>query len=300
MLLVNAICFFRSFPVWSTHFHAVGLQRHFFLELVGCYHSRLLVGSSAFVMDGGFLCPFPDLVDVLCDCMLLLIHCCLFYSGLCWFAAVPGGVEVRGSLVFAPCWLVPPSRAGYKYGAVVRWCARQRQPSYGSTWGCWILPFSCLGSPCRLLTSPLTQSCVAGGMNANVFTCFSVDGTGMRGVTVRLFFPDGVMGDPRFVLIFCLSRVPLACPSAPLLCPCAVGSTPRGLSCWRSVRLVVVVRFSASPCTLIVSSPLRLFFRPGPGVCRRPGRGRNTGLSQLAIFDICPGLLVFAAVPGGG
>ena len=107
-------------------------------------------GSSAFVMDGGFLCPFPDWVDDFCVCMLLLSHCCLCYlvmlvcrrpgrdisTGLlcllpCWVvAAVPGGVEIRGSLVFSRHgWLLPPSRAGKKYGAVVRWFARQRQPS---------------------------------------------------------------------------------------------------------------------------------------------------------------------------
>ena len=44
--------------------------------------------------------------------------------------------------------------------------------------------------------------CVAGGVDANVFTCFSVGGTGLNGVTVRLFFTAGGIGDPRVVLIF--------------------------------------------------------------------------------------------------
>ena len=73
-------------------FSRSGFARHSFLELVGCCHSRLLVGSSAFVMDGRFLWPFPDLVGGVCSCVLMLIHAliCVFlvYAG---FAAVPGG-----------------------------------------------------------------------------------------------------------------------------------------------------------------------------------------------------------------
>ena len=37
------------------------------------------------------------------------------------------------------------------------------------------------------------------------FTCFSVRGTGLNGVTVGLFFTAGGIGDPRVVLFFCFS-----------------------------------------------------------------------------------------------
>ena len=52
-------------------------------------------------------------------------------------AAVLGGVKygahdsgMSSRSIFGPGVLVlPPSRAGYKYGALSRWFARQRQPS---------------------------------------------------------------------------------------------------------------------------------------------------------------------------
>ena len=54
-------------------------------------------------------------------------------------AAVLGGVKVRGSRflfwrAMVGCCRRP--RRGYKYGAHVRWFARQRQPSSGSAPGC--------------------------------------------------------------------------------------------------------------------------------------------------------------------
>ena len=49
------------------------------------------------------------------------------------------------------------------------------------------------------------RMCVARGVDANVFTCFSVGGTGLNGVTVWLFFDAGCIEDPRVVLIFCFS-----------------------------------------------------------------------------------------------
>ena len=60
------------------------------------------------------------------------------------------------------------------------------------------------GHTVRFLDGPFgtVRVCVAGGMNANVFTCFSVGGTGLNDVTVRLFFTAGGIGDPRVVLIF--------------------------------------------------------------------------------------------------
>ena len=132
-----------------------------------------------------------------------------------------------------------------------------------------------LGYTVRILDVPFhtVRMCVAGSVNANVLTCFSVGGT------VRLIFPAGGIGDPRFVLNFCL----LPGGSGLSFCPAAL-SLLRGFgAAWSFVlearALVVVVRFSASPCTLTVSSPLRLCFRPGPGFCRRPGRGTNTNIS---------------------
>ena len=105
--------FFFHFNLFNLSLRS-GFARHFFLELVGCCHSRLLVGSSAFVTDRGFLWPFPDLVGDLCCCALMLHHAliCVFISGLRW--------------VLLSSW------AGYKYGALYRWFARQRQPSSGS------------------------------------------------------------------------------------------------------------------------------------------------------------------------
>ena len=56
------------------------------------------------------------------------------------------------------------------------------------------------------------KMCVAGGVVANVFICFSVNC-----VAVRLFFTAGGIGDPRVVLFFRFS----------------VGSARRGPPCWR-------------------------------------------------------------------
>ena len=79
---------FLVFFLLVNAFSRSGFARHFFLEFVGCCNCRLLVGSSAFVMNRGFLWPFPDLVGGLCSCVLMLIHsliCVLFlvYAGCC-------------------------------------------------------------------------------------------------------------------------------------------------------------------------------------------------------------------------
>ena len=113
--------------------------------------------------------------------------------------------------------------------------------------------------------------------------CF-VGGTGMSGVTVRLFFPAGVIGDLRFVLIFCFSPGG----SGVSFCPAAL-SLLRGFGAvWSFVLEARAFRWSLcvslrhlAPLTVSSPSPLG-FFRPGLGVCRRPGRGKNTGLAQLA------------------
>ena len=109
--LVEFLMFFHCFFCLVNALSRSGFARHFFLEFVGCCHCRLLVGSSAFVTDRGFLWPFPDQVGSLCSCVLMLIRsliCVLFlvYAGCSGFrfvapwlvvAAVPGGVQIRSS-----------------------------------------------------------------------------------------------------------------------------------------------------------------------------------------------------------
>ena len=91
------------------------------------------------------------------------------------------------------------------------------------------------------------RMCVAGSVDANVFTCFSVGGTGLNGVTVWLFYTAGGIGDPRFFSTSVSCRVALTGPSAPLLCPCSVGSARRGPLCWRPGRVCCCWVFSAFP-----------------------------------------------------
>ena len=98
--------FHFNFCVFNA-FSRTGFARHFFLEFVGCCHSRLLVGSSAFMTDRGFLWPFLDLVGGLCSCVLMLIHaliCVLFlvYAGCC---RLPGRGINTGLSVF--CFVAP-------------------------------------------------------------------------------------------------------------------------------------------------------------------------------------------------
>ena len=228
----------------STPFSRSGFARHFFLESDDRCHSRLLVGSSAFVTDRGFLWPFPDLV-----------RGSGFLKLTCFLPAFPLGVTG---------WLT------IEHGHFVRFV----DGGFG---------------PVRM--------CVAGGGGGSVvFTCFSVGGTVLNGVTVRLFFTAGGIGDPRVVFIFCLSPGGSGLSFCPLLCPCSAGSARRGPPCWRRGRVVVVERFSASSCSLTVSSPL--FVVPswywvlppswagtntGISGGRRPGRGESTVLPQLAL-----------------
>ena len=151
-------------------------------------------------------------------------------------------------------------------------------------------PFLLLGFTVQVIDVPFdtVRMCVAGGMDANVFACFSVDGTGMRGVTVRLFFPDGAMGDPRFVLIFCSSpgvsgwSFCLAALSLLGGFGAARSSVPEAQTCLLSLSVL---------CGLLpVPSILSSVSFSGPGICRRPGRGINTGLVTLAfqryLFDL--------------
>ena len=98
------------------------------------------------------------------------------------------------------------------------------------------------------------RMCFAGGVDANVHTCFSVGGAGMNGVIDRLFYNAGCIEDSRVIL-----------------------PAPWVRRAWSSLSLSVL----CVSLLLTVSSPLRCF-RSGPGVCRRPGRGMNTGLIILA------------------
>ena len=238
-------------------------------------------------------------------------------TGLCWVVAASRAGFQYGVLS-RHGWLLPPSRAGYKYGAVVRWFARQRQPSSGSSLGLLNLPFSCLrshmgvtgwlaflhGFTVRILDVPFdtVRMCVAGGMDANVFTCFSVGGTVLVGVTVRLFFPVGVLGDPRFVLNFCLSPGG----SGVSCCPAAL-SLLRGFGAAWS--FVLEARAFGGCCAfLCVTLHVdRLFASPfvfpswswglPPSWAGYKYGAHHAGISSLSIIG--PGLLVVAAVPGG-
>ena len=76
------------------------------------------------VVNRGFLWPCPDLVGGLCACVLMLYHAliCVFISGLCWLLPPSRAVYKYGAPSFVLSrhgWLFPPSRAGHKYGAHV-------------------------------------------------------------------------------------------------------------------------------------------------------------------------------------
>ena len=144
------------------------------------------------------------------------------------------------------------------------------------------------------------RMCVADCGVANVYTCFSVGGTGMNGVIVRLFFNVGCIVDPRVVLIFCFSPGVFGWS----FCPAAL-SLLRGFgAAWSTVLeartcllFVVVVRLRFLAPDRVLAYVLR---RSVPGVCRRPGRGINTGLSQLAIFDLLSWFAGGCRRPGRG
>ena len=126
------------------------------------------------------------------------------------------------------------------------------------------------------------RMCFDGGVDANVYTWFSV-GTGMNGVIDRLFYNASCIEDSRVFLIFCFSPGG----SGWSFCPAAL-SLLRGFgAAWSSVLEARTCLLSLSvlcvSLLLTVSSPL-CCFRYVPGVCRRPGRGINTGLMILAYL----------------
>ena len=155
------------------------------------------------------------MVGGLCCCALMLIHAliCVFlvYAG---FAAVPGGVQIRASLVAA----VPGGvQIRGSLSLVCKAAAAFVQERPGVLKLAYFLPAFPLGVTGWLAIEHghivrfvdggfgTVRMCVAGGVAANVVTCFSVGGTGLNGVTVRLFFNAGVIGDLRVVLIFRIS-----------------------------------------------------------------------------------------------
>ena len=101
-------------------FSRSGFAKHFFLETDGCCRSRILVGSSAFVTDRGFLWPYLSwwvACAVACSCSSVRSFVFFF-----WFMLVcrrPRRGRSTGLLCFCRhVGLLPPSRAGYKYGAL--------------------------------------------------------------------------------------------------------------------------------------------------------------------------------------
>ena len=97
-------------------------------------------------------------------------------------AAVPGGVQIRGSFS-----LVCKAAAAFAL-------TYDDLPKFD-----FVLP--------RVVNDGFgtVRMCVAGGEGANVYTCFSVGGTGLNAVIVRLFFCAGCIEDLLVVLIFCFS-----------------------------------------------------------------------------------------------
>ena len=115
-------------------------------------------------------------------------------------AAVPGGVQIRGCRA-----LVCKAAAAFVQKCLGFLKSALFLPAFPLGVTGWLAFL--LGFTVRILDVPFdtVRMCVDGGMGANVFTCFSVTGTVLVGVTVWLFFPAGVIGDPRVVLIFCIS-----------------------------------------------------------------------------------------------
>ena len=177
---------------------------------------------SAFVTDRGFLCTFPDLVGGLCSSVLMLIHaliCVLFlvYAGCCRRSG--RGINTRLAVLFCRamvgCCRRPGRGTSTGLSLVDLHGSGSLRPE--ATWLSEVahfLPAFPLGGTGRLTIEHdhfvrfvdggfgRVQMCVAGGVDANVFTCFSVGVTGLNSDTVRLFFTAGGIGDPRVVLIF--------------------------------------------------------------------------------------------------
>ena len=139
--------------------------------------------------------------------MLILFHALIYV--FFWFslvvAAVPGGVQIRGSVVFACRAMV--GVAAVPGGIQIRGSRSLvcKAAAAFSLKPVEVLKFAFFLP--RVLNDGFgtVRMCVAGGGDANVYTCFSVGGTGMNGVIVRRFFNAGCIEDPRVVLIVCFS-----------------------------------------------------------------------------------------------
>ena len=210
----------------------------------------------------------------------------------------PGRGKNAGLMILACHRLVlPPSRAGYKGRGSLR-----PEASRGAE-GCFRPAALCQ----RWLRDCLDVRC---WWCANVFTCFSVGGTGLNGVTVRLFFDAGCIVGPRVVLIVCFSPGGSGwsfCPAALSLLrgfDVAWSSLLEARTCLLSLSLLCVPLGRVLASVSFVWSwglpPSWAGYKYGAHhagisamfivlVCwwLPPSRaGRNTGLSQLAIFDI--------------
>ena len=97
-------------------------------------------------------------------------------------AAVPGGIQIRGSRS-----LVCKAAAAFSLKPVE------------------VLKFAFFLPHVVSDGFGTVRMCVAGGGDANVYTCFSVGGTGIDGVIVQRFVNPGCIVDPRVDLIFCFS-----------------------------------------------------------------------------------------------
>ena len=221
------------------------------------------------------------------------------------------------------CQRLPPSWAGYKYGA-----QGYRRPGRGKSTGLRLaavlggvqirgsLSLVCKAAAAFFMTTDevlkfdfvlrrvvydgfgTVRMYIAGGVDANVHTCFSVGGTDMNGVTVRLFFNVGCIVDPRVVLIFCFSPGVFGWS----FCPAAL-SLLRGFgAAWSTVLEARTCLLSLCVCVsllLTVSSPMCcvvLFL----GWWLPPSwAGYKYGALTAGKHRYCPGLLVVAAVPGG-
>ena len=169
-----------------------------------------------------------------------------------------------------------------------------------------LLPEACLGAQVRLFLPRVVNDgfgtvrmCVAVGVDANVYTCFSVGGTGMNGVIDRLFFNTGSIEDPRVVLIVCFSPGGSCwsfCPAAlSLLCGygAAWSSVLEARTCLLSLS---VFCFSLGRVLAFVSLSFWSWGLPPSWA-----GDMDTWLIMLAYlrYVLGPGVLVIAAVPGG-
>ena len=156
-------------------------------------------------------------------------------------------------------WLVPPSRAEYKYGALCFVCRAMvgvaavpggiqirgsrslvcKAAAAFSLKPVEVLKFAFFLP--RVISDGFrtVRMCVVGGGDANVYTCFSGGGTGLNGVIVRRFVNPRCIVDLRVVLFFCFSPGV----SGWSFCPAALSLLGGFGAAWSSV-------LEARPCLL--------------------------------------------------